>query len=46
MELSSQIHSGGAFVKIITWKLKKHPELRNSEFLMKLKFPSYVTPKF
>ena len=35
----------GAFVKIITRKLKRNNVLkfRNSEFLMKLKFPSWVT---
>ena len=44
-KLSSQMDSG-ASAKIITRKLKKKSELRNSEFLMKLKFPSSVTREF
>ena len=49
-KLSSQIDSG-VFVKIITrkffWqKAPKNNELRNSGFVMKLKFPSYVTREF
>ena len=48
-KLSSQMDSG-AFAKTITRKffLKKYKisELRNSEFLMKLKFPSCVTREF
>ena len=44
--LSSQIDSG-AFVKIITFFEKsKILELRNSEILVKLKFPSSVTGEF
>ena len=47
-KLSSQKGSD-AFVKIITRKFKKKkkiPELRKSEFLMKLKFTSCGTRKF
>ena len=47
-KLSRQIHSG-AFIKIITQKFRKkikNPELRDSEFLMKLKLPSCITPEF
>ena len=45
--LSSQI-KGGAFVQIMTRKLKKNkiPEFRNSGFLMKLKFLSCLTREF
>ena len=44
-KLSSKMDSD-TYVKIITRKLIKKSELRNSEFLMKLKFPSSVTRKF
>ena len=36
----------GELVKLTTWKFllkKNNLELRNSEFLMKINFPSYLT---
>ena len=47
--LSSQMDNG-AFLKVLIRKFglknNKIPELRSSEFLMKLKFPSCVTREF
>ena len=44
-KLSGQMDYG-ELVKLTTWKFlskKNNPELRNSEFLMKINFPSYLT---